>query len=73
MVRHAIDCEHFVVIFLIDTGDVLIKFIFPFVGDETGSVLNSEYKLRVDFGVGVCHIASYLMIIEYKGVSILRP
>lgn len=55
MIRHAVNGNHFVILFLNYSGDVFVQVGFPIRLYETFSVLNDEYKLQVDLCVSIGH------------------
>lgn len=56
MIGHSIDLQNLVIMFLDDSGDVFIKFVFPVSLNKRNSILDRKNSLNMNLGVGVCHI-----------------
>lgn len=55
MIRHAIDGNHFLLVFGNNAGDVFLKLLFPCPLNQVLSAFRSEYDLDIDLRKGVCH------------------
>ena len=55
VIRHAVYLQHFMIVLLKNTGNVLMQAFFPLAADQSIPVFYGKYKLNVDLGVRIRH------------------
>jgi len=61
MVGHAINCKHFMLVALSNTGNIFLKVLSKMFTDQRVSVLDSKNVLDIQLGIGICHFCFQLV------------